>query len=203
MASVIGTQFYDFDLDQWSFKRDKGESWAGYLKRVREHKAWNTKNISSWDLSLNGAKELNGFLQASPDIYYFSFVTSTTAKSKDSKFHIPVSGTSILTRTRSKILGSRNGFWDEGEETTSKWYENDGVVNSVSMYGPKTGVNGPDPIIKFDSDDILIPGQWYWQKVNDMDHWNIIGHLCDDRRREVSKNFFLGHVKVLKNLPTF
>ena len=71
------------------------------------------------------------------------------------------------------------------------------------MYGPKTGVNGSDPIIKFDSDDILIPGQWYWQKVNDMDHWNIIGHLCDDKRSEVSKKFFLGHAQVLKNLPTF
>ena len=62
-------------------------------------------------------------------------------------------------------------------------------------------VNGS--FIKFDIDDILIPGQWYWQKINDMDHWNIIGHLCDDKRSEVSKNFFLGHVQVLKNLPTF
>ena len=202
LASVIGTQFYDFDLDQWSFKRDRGEPWAGYLKRVREHSAWNTKNISSWDLSLNGAKELNGFLQASPDIYYFSFVTSTTVKSEDSKFHIPVPGTSILTRTRSKILGSRNGFWNEGEETTSKWYENDGVVNSCSMYGPTSGVNGEDPIVKYEENELLIPGQWYWTKVENMDHWNIIGHLGNKKRDERSRGLFQAHIKLLSDLPS-
>ena len=201
MASVVGTQFYDFDLDQWNFKKQEGEPWAGYLKRMRQHSAWSTKNISSWDLNLNGAKDLNGFLQASPDIYYFSFVTSTTEKSENSKFHLPVSGTSILTRTRSKILGSRKGFWIGGEETTSQWYENDGVVNSCSMYGPTSGVNGEDIIIEYEENELLIPGQWYWTKVDKMDHWNIIGHLGNKERDKRSKNIFISHINLLKSLP--
>ena len=200
---VGGNRFFDFDLEQWGFYRFDNERWPSYLNRLRNHQAFKTKNISSWDLSLEGAKELNGVLMADPDVYYFSLVTSTTKRKTNSINHVPSKGTSIITKSRAKLIGSRSGFWGDGSSTDSTWYENDGVVNSVSMYGPKTGVNGSDPIIKFDSDDILIPGQWYWQKVNDMDHWNIIGHLCDDRRREVSKNFFLGHVQVLKNLPNF
>ena len=47
---------------------------------MKQHSAWKTKNISSWDLSLDGAKELNNRLQASADVYYFSIVTSTTEK---------------------------------------------------------------------------------------------------------------------------
>ena len=47
---------------------------------MKQHSAWETKNISSWDLSLDGAKELNNRLQASADVYYFSIVTSTTEK---------------------------------------------------------------------------------------------------------------------------
>ena len=200
---VGGNRFFDFDLEQWGFYRFDNERWPSYLNRLRNHQAFKTKNISSWDLSLEGAKELNGFLMADPDVYYFSLVTSTTKRKTNSINHIPSKGTSIITKSRAKLIGSRSGCWGDGSSTDSTWYENDGIVNSVSMYGPKTGVNGSDPIIKFDSDDILIPGQWYWQKVNDMDHWNIIGHLCDDKRSEVSKNFFLGHVQVLKSLPTF
>ena len=56
------------------------ESWTNYLNRMKQHSAWETKNISSWDLSLDGAKELNNRLQASADVYYFSIVTSTTEK---------------------------------------------------------------------------------------------------------------------------
>ena len=47
---------------------------------MRKHKAWETKNISSWDLSLDGAAELNGFLNASPNIYYFSYNFSATSR---------------------------------------------------------------------------------------------------------------------------
>mgnify|MGYP001473752933 CR=1 FL=1 len=73
VAGLIGTEFFDFNLDQWSFERDREESWLEYLSRMKSHSAWKTQNISAWDLSLDGAKELNGYLQASADIYYFSF----------------------------------------------------------------------------------------------------------------------------------
>ena len=200
---IDGNNFYNFDLEQWGFYRFKNERWSSYLNRLRRHKAFKTKNISSWDLSLSGSKMLNSVLVASPDIYYFSLVTSTTFTKENSKIHIPSKGTSLITRSRAKLIGSRSGFWDDGLSTDSSWFENDGVVNSISMYGPTTGINGPDPIIKYDKDDILIPGQWYWQKLDGMDHWNIIGHLCNDRRYKVSKEYFLKQSEILRSLPPF
>ncbi len=200
---IDGNNFYNFDLEHWGFYRLKNERWSNYLNRLRKHKAFKTKNISSWDLSLSGAKVLNNFLVANSDVYYFSLVTSTTVPKDGSMFHTPSKGTSIITRSRAKILGTRSGFWDDGLSTDSLWYENDGVVNSISMYGPSTGSNGPDPIVKFDINDILIPGQWYWQKIEGMDHWNIIGHLCDKERQLISINYFLEHAAVLKSLPKF
>ena len=53
------TKFYDFDLTQWGFKMKNNESWTNYLNRMKQHSAWETRNISSWDLSLDGARELN------------------------------------------------------------------------------------------------------------------------------------------------
>ena len=204
IAGLVGSnRFFDFDLEQWGLYRFDNERWPSYLNRLRKHQAFKTKNISSWDLSLAGAKELNGILLADPEVYYFSLVTSTTKKKTNSNNHFPSKETSIITKSRAKLLGSRPGYWGDGSSTDSTWFENDGVVNSISMFGPKTGVNGSDPIIKFDTDDILIPGQWYWQKIDDMDHWNIIGHLCNERRKKLSQGFFLDHAQVLKSLPPF
>ena len=201
-GNEIETDFYNFDLEQWSFKRNSKESWSSYLYRMRNHNSWKTKNISSWDLSLSGAEELNSFLQISSDIYYFSIITSTTMKKENSDFHIPVKGTSIITRTRSKIIGSRNGYWPDGNMTTSEWYENDGVVNSISMKAPVSKSNGSDASSKYDPNDLLITGQWYWMKIPGMDHWNIIGHLANKERKEKSKSFFISHLNRLSDLPS-
>jgi len=201
IAGVVGTNFYNFDLEQWGFARKSNESWSNYLFRMRNHKAWDTKNISSWDLSLSGAEELNSILQISPEIYYFSIITSTTEKKQGSDFHVPVKGTSIIARTRSKILGSRVGYWSDGRETDNDWYENDGVVNSVSMIAPKSKESGADPSSKFSREELLISGQWYWLKIESMDHWNIIGHLVNKDRESRSKDFFRSHIEILKNLP--
>ena len=201
IAGVVGTQFYNFDLDQWGFNRKEDETWASYINRMRTHDAWQTKNMSSWDLSLDGAQELNGFLQAAPDVFYFSFITSTTQRQPGSQIHIPIEGTPILIRTRSTLLGSRVGYWSDGSQTDSLWYENDGVVNTISMYGPSTGSNGPDPIVEYDENELLIPGQWYWIKVYPMDHWNIIGHLGSKERMEAARLVLKAHGNRLKTLP--
>ena len=88
IAGVVGTDFYNFDLEQWGFKRNVKESRSSYLYRMRNHSSWKTKNISSWDLSLSGAEKLNSLFQISSDIYCFSVITSTTMKKELSLIHI-------------------------------------------------------------------------------------------------------------------
>ena len=94
-------------------------------------------------LSLDGARELNGILKASPEVFYFSFVNSTTRKNIENAYHSPVSGTPIMIKTRSKLIGFRPGYWFDGSKTDSLWYENDGVVNTISMYGPTMAYTEP------------------------------------------------------------
>ena len=74
LAGVVGTRFYNFDLEQWNFTRRPDESWSSYVNRMRTHPAWETKNISSWDASLDGAKAMNNYAIASADIFYFSIL---------------------------------------------------------------------------------------------------------------------------------
>ena len=98
------------------------------------------------------------------------------------------------------MIGSRSGYWLDGKQTDTLWYENDGVVNTVSMYGPTTGANGPDPIIEYDSNDFLITGQWYWRKIEEMDHWSVLGHFGSVSKKKRARKIIFNHVKLLKSL---
>lgn len=202
LGAVIETKFYDFDLHHWGFNRKKNESWFNYFKRMRNHPSWNTKNICSWDLSIEGAKELNTFLVAQPKIFYFSFTTSTTHKNKNTGVQQPDKYTSLLLRTKSRIIGSKIVQFQDGTTTDSLWFENDGVVNTISQKGPTTGENGADPLKYYNSSESVIPGQWYNMGKIKMDHWKIIGQgkMTNDDE-DFLLSLYLNHCKRLWDLP--
>tara|TARA_Y100001970_G_C14187261_1_gene833313 strand:- start:722 stop:1924 length:1203 start_codon:yes stop_codon:yes gene_type:complete len=203
LAGVVGTNFYDFDLSQWDLVRSKDESWSNYVHRMRSHKAWRTKNISAWDLSIDGAAELNTYLNASSDVYYFSFVFSATSKDKSTGYHIPDKDVFLLIRSRAKLLGSKIVFRSDGTETDSTWWENDGIVNVRSMQGPTTGQNGPDPITRFVKSDPLIQGQWYTFAPIKLDHYQSVGHMISKRKRASLDSLYINHAKLLRSLPRY
>ena len=201
LAGVVGTNFYNFDLSQWNLIRGADETWSSYVHRMRNHKAWETKNISAWDLSVDGAAELNGYLNASPDIYYFSFVFSATSKDKSTGYHIPNKDVFLLIRSRARLLGSKIVFKSDGSETDSTWWENDGIVNVRSMKGPTSGQNGPDPIVPFVKSDPLMQGQWYTFDTINLDHYQSVGHMLTKEKRKILNSLYINHAKLLLSLP--
>ena len=55
--------------------------------------------------------------------------------------------------------------------------------------------------MEYEKGDLLIPGQWYWQKIPNMDHWSIIGHLGNKRRVDRAEKMIIDHIALLKDLP--
>ena len=200
IAGLFGNDYFEFNLEQFGLRKMKNESWLSFVTRLNKNTITKTKNFSSYDLSLDGAKAFNGYSQVSPDVYYFSFVTSTTKRDKKTGFHIPFEYTPLLNKARAKMIGSRSGYWLDGTQTDSLWYENDGVVNSISMFGPTTGANGPDPIVEYDPTDLLITGQWYWTKIDHMDHWSVIGHFGSGHKKLGGYSIISQHIRLLKKL---
>ena len=49
---------YNFDLEHWDLERQPGESLKFYYKRIGNSPLSQKKNLSAWDLSLEGAEEL-------------------------------------------------------------------------------------------------------------------------------------------------
>ena len=203
VAGVVGSNFYDFDLSQWNINRKNNENWYSYVQRMRSHNAWNTKNISSWDLSLDGAAELNSFLNSSRDVYYFSYSFSATSKDEKTGYHLPNKDVFLLIRSRAKLLGSRVVFTSSGNETDSTWWENDGIVNSRSMKGPTTGQNGADPIVNYDQFVPLIQGRWYTFKSIKLDHYQSVGHMLPKGKRILLDSIYINHAHLLWSLPEY
>jgi hypothetical protein len=67
-------------------------------------------------------------------------------------------------------MGRKKAYWTDGTATDSTWYENDGIVNTISQLGPTTGTDGKDHIVAYKAGELLIPGQWYHIKTYNLDH---------------------------------
>ena len=156
----------------------------------------------SWDVSIQGAKDFNSMTSANQDIYYFTFVNSNTDLNLKTGRHTPNNSMSFIIRSNARIIGMKKAYYADGVSTDSTWFENDGIVNKISMYGPTTGINGPDLISKYVSNELLIPGQWY--TINDtikMDHRRLIGHGTSKEDFATLINMYIEHLELLKSLP--
>ncbi|HEY1017155.1 MAG TPA: lipase [Herpetosiphonaceae bacterium] len=179
-AGAGNANLYDFKLDQWGLKRNAGESFDSYANRVWNSGLWTrTKDISAWDLSPDGAKELNSWVKAQPEIYYFSWSMEKTYEGWLSGHHYPEITMNPLFSGTSLFLGSYTRTQAGLVPITSAWWQNDGVVNTISMNGPKVG--STDRIVRLGSAPLR--GAW-----NDMgvlasyDHIDIIGLSLYDVR---------------------
>ena len=204
LAAVIGNRFYSFDLEQWGFKKNNEESWSRYFSRIRNHPAWETKNFCSWDVSLEGARELNTVAIANKNIFYFSFATSNTHLDSLSGKHVPNKDMSLILRPNARAMGKLIDYWADSTSTDSTWFENDGIVNTISMIGPTTGLNGSDPIIVYNGNEVFAPGSWYYMGKLTMDHRTLMGH--GEISNETLNNILLlfkDHAERLHFLPHF
>jgi len=204
LAAVIGNRFYSFDLEQWAFKRNDEESWSRYFTRIRSHPAWGTRNFCSWDVSLEGARQLNTVAVANKNIFYFSFATSNTHLDSLSGKHVPNKDMSLILRPNARAMGKQIDYWADSTSIDSTWFENDGIVNTISMIGPTTGLNGSDQIIEYQVNEVLVPGSWYYMGKLTMDHRTLMGH--GEISIELLNNILLlfkEHAERLYALPPF
>ena len=164
---------YDLKLDQWGLTRYQGEKLSDYLKRVFNSSFWkNSRDLSNWDLTVEGARELNGWGKAQPDVYYFSWATNATSKSLFSNYQVPILSMNLALQPFALHIGSYTRNVPGQIPIDSSWWPNDGLVSLISQNGPK--INSTDTIVNFAGTPI--PGVWNYMGVMDtFDHMDIIG----------------------------
>ncbi|WP_125153043.1 esterase/lipase family protein [Clostridium rectalis] len=173
ITGYLNKPVFDFKLDQWGLKKEKNELTLQYFKKVFNSNIWkDTKDISVWDLSTDGAREINKWVTAKKDKYYFSWTTKATKVSHITGNSIPdVKYMNPLFIPNSVIMGryTRN---EPGRVTIDEnWQPNDGFVNVISQNGPK--ISSKDEIVKFNGKPQI--GKWNdMPLLENMDHEDII-----------------------------
>jgi triacylglycerol lipase len=202
-ASVAGlissdNVVYDLKLDQWGLKRNAGESFNSYFSRVKASAIWNSsKDISLWDLSPDGAKELNLKVQNFSDVYYFSYATQTTFRGWLTGHHYPILTTFLLSQPLALFMGAytRN---DSGKVLIdSSWWPNDSVVNTRSMRVPTLG--SASPSVNFSGTPQA--GTWnYMGLSSNWDHLDIVGLFSEKDFNALKNSVYLSQASRLKAL---
>lgn len=156
---------YDLKLDHWQLELSRNENFLEYLERMIKL-AFNLnrlKDFSKYDLSRQGTAEFNSWVKDSKHVYYQSWATEATHQEDDSIKHTPSLTMTPLFMLPAKHMGT---YGDERE-----WYQNDGIVNTISMMGPSTS-----PIYEYSHR--LKKGKWMFRGTRPlMDHFDIIGLL--------------------------
>lgn len=166
--SLVDGHVFDFQLDHWGLSPGPEDRIADIRKQLEESRLWErTKDISLYDLTPEGAEDLNRRTPACGDIYYFSWAACYGRGDVES-----------LAGLHPGLLPS--ALFMEGYEPTdddppwlrSHWALNDGVVNTASMPGPRAG--SADRIVSFDGRPRR--GVWnYMGVLAPCDHLDVTG----------------------------
>ena len=187
MNYILFQKFYNFDLEQWGLTKKDNENYYQFLKRISNSNINNTKNSAAWDLSLEGCKEFNKVSKINPNTYYFSFSTSASVPKYNSVEHKPNKSMSYYIKPTSRLMGA-------AKDVDSLWYENDGIVNTISMKGPST-----QKIIEYDKTNIM-SGLWMHMGIKYYDHHQILLRRLRSQNKNDLFNLYLEHCKLLYTL---
>lgn len=93
---------------------------------------------ANYDLQIDNALKLNGKLYTLENVYYFSIPASITYKSENGQYKPFRKDMELLFRFSAKAMGMFKGQTPNGYNIDEKWFENDGLVNTVSAKYPFT-----------------------------------------------------------------
>lgn len=182
-ANISGANMiYDFKLDQWNLTRLTGESWDSYSSRVYNSSVWtNNTDISAWDLSPDGAKVQNDSDSIDPNTYYYSIGTQQTYKETWWPFYAwhPYGWLTSIFQPQADAMGHYTRNQAGHVVINDSWFQNDGVVNTISTRAPTTGTTA-QPSVNFNWNGAPVKGTWQYMGTWDWDHMDMVGNLCEN-----------------------
>ncbi len=190
-------KLYNFDLEQWYLKREPAETLEQYLVRVTDTLG-ETKDISTWEISIAGAQEFNERVNSStvdPDAYYFSYANQKTFPVALGLFYLPdplINPLLIPLAAYLGILPVKDPF-----HIGPRWHENDGLVNTISMRAPLLGCSDRCQVNR----NRPKKGVWNYMGKLHWDHGDIIGQSINTPVKvKKLKNFYLRLAEMLQSL---
>ena len=171
-----GTSAYHDDEEEAKEKAQQSPLQAalqGLMNKFTTKKAEDRieSDHADYNMNIDHALALNQTLPVSGETYYFSYACSCTKQNSDGTFSPVNSKTELMFRSSAKRLGRFTDTTEGGFAIDETWFENDGLVNTISAKAPFD-----QPQKDFDAADIP-RGVWNVMPVYDGDHMALEGGL--------------------------
>ncbi|MBP3330445.1 MAG: helix-turn-helix domain-containing protein [Clostridia bacterium] len=180
---------YDFKLDHFGIDEDSEDAVSQLMELGNDHAAY--------DLSPDGANELNKTIKTVEDVYYFSYYYSTTKEGSILSGQVPDSGTNPVLMLPAGLIGKYKGTTDGGIKIDETWQENDGLVSTISAKYP-FGEEWAD--LPEGEDAEYERGIWYVAPERKGDHGTVIGLNAD---AESTNAFFVEMFSMVDSLKRY
>ncbi len=183
---------YDFMLDQFGIGKINGG--ISEIKNAVRAVTESDNDHAGYDLSPDGASELNSKIKTAENVYYFSYSYCSTKEASvlngqtaDLSISLPV----LI--GFSDAMGMYTGVTDGGINVDSSWQSNDGLVNVVSAKYPFDEEHE-----EYIPDNTKIKkGVWYVMPTKSGHHGTVIG--MDGNTSEV-RQFYSDLTSMIENL---
>ena len=192
LANTPISKLYDFKLDQFGLTTDPFLKTKASVDPAKAEKMQENKDTAYYDLSVKGAKEVNKYLYCVPSIYYFSYAAKKTKKCLTSENQKARRNSWLPYKITSSYIGCYDIDKNRDIYLDSRWFENDGVVNTYSSIAPFN-----EPATDFNMVTNIRTGIWYKMGTLDMAHTEFCGHNTD---LEVIDKFYLNHALGINKL---
>ena len=124
---------------------------------------------AAFDLSPDGAQELNGKIRLVDSVYYFSYSYLTTQASPLTGTQVPKASTFPVLIPTAYLMGKYSENTKTDFKIDETWLPNDGLVNVVSARYPIG-----DEYREYDEENI-VKGKWNVMPTLPGDHGTVIG----------------------------
>ncbi len=182
------SNFYDLHLEHFGIDSDSKDV-GSLLKSVFGR----GNDNAAYDLSPDGAAQINKNIKMVDKVYYFSYAYSATQeKGNDHKPDKEIISLRNILYYPATLIGSysENKVTDYPIDKT--WLENDGMVNVISAKYPFT-----DEWQEYDSDNI-VKGKWNVMPVQKGHHGTVIGM---DNTAKQTRQFYLDLFSMIEEQP--
>lgn len=209
---------YDFKLDQWDVaQRGSSQGFLDYVQRSLNNSKRlfvdrSIRDISTYDLSPDGAMRTNSWVTDLPSVYYFSWSTRSTTNGLITGWRYPVLNANVLIGAFCGPGFMGNFTRSNAPRIDSSWWDSDCVVNTRSqraptlMISPWNAANGTAPTLR--SVAITNPGstpqkgKWNHRgTLEGFDHFDISGWTVLQWSSSNKLAWYKSHIDLLRGLP--
>lgn len=159
---------YDFNLEHFGINADGNDKIS--FEEAVEKVISSSDDHAGYDLSPDGAAQLNKTIKTVDSVYYYSYSYCTTTKGQLLDIEVPKVTTLPVLSPFAIAMGSYDGVTSSGIAIDKTWRANDGLVNVISAKYPFG-----ESWCSFSEDMKQEKGVWYVMPVLDGDHGTVIG----------------------------